>query len=63
MGGKLAMIISLLKPKYVNKLIIADIAPIDYDNDDNQIINSLLNMNLDLIKSRGDADVLSCLNI
>ena len=57
MGGKLAMIITLLEPKYVNKVIIADIAPIDYDNDDNLIINSLLDMNLDLIKSRGEADV------
>ena len=57
MGGKLAMIISLLEPKYVNKVIIADIAPIDYNNDDNLIINSLINMNLDLIKSRGEADV------
>ena len=57
MGGKLAMVISLLAPKYVNKVIIADIAPIDYDNDDNLIINSLLDMNLDLIKSRGEADV------
>ena len=56
MGGKLAMIITLLKPKYVNKVIIADIAPIDYDNDDNLIINSLLDMNLDLIKNRGEAD-------
>ena len=34
MGGKLAMVISLLAPKYVNKVIIADIAPIDYDNDE-----------------------------
>ena len=34
MGGKLAMIITLLEPKYVNKVIIADIAPIDYDNDE-----------------------------
>ena len=58
MGGKLAMIITLLEPKYVNKVIIADIAPIDYDNDDNLIINALLNMNLDLIKSRGEADVI-----
>ena len=57
MGGKLAMVISLLAPKYVNKVIIADIAPIDYDNDDNLIINSLLNMNLDLIKSRREADI------
>lgn len=58
MGGKLAMIITLLEPKYVNKVIIADIAPIDYDNDDKLIINSLLNMNLNLIKSRGEADVI-----
>ena len=57
MGGKLAMIITLLEPKYVNKVIIADIAPIDYDNDDNLIINSLLDMNLDLIKNRGEADI------
>ena len=56
MGGKLAMVIALLEPKYVNKMIIADISPIDYDNDENLIINSLLNMNLDLIKNRGEAD-------
>ena len=56
MGGKLAMVIALLEPKYVNKLIVADIAPIDYDNDENLIINSLLNMNLDVIKNRVEAD-------
>jgi pimeloyl-ACP methyl ester carboxylesterase len=60
MGGKLAMVISLLAPKYVNKVIIADVAPINYENENghNLIINSLLDMNLDLIKSRGEADVL-----
>ena len=60
MGGKLAMVISLLAPKYVNKVIIADVAPINYENenDHNLIINSLLDMNLELIKSRGEADVL-----
>ena len=56
MGGKLAMVITLLEPKYVNKVIIADISPIDYENDDNLIINALLGMNLDLIKNRGEAD-------
>ena len=56
MGGKLAMVIALLEPRYVNKIIIADISPIDYDNDENLIINSLLNMNLDLIKNRSEAD-------
>ena len=56
MGGKLAMVIALLEPKYVNKVIIADIAPIDYDNNENQIINALLNVNLSLIRNRNEAD-------
>ena len=38
MGGKLAMVIALLEPKYVNKIIIADISPIDYDNNEYLII-------------------------
>ena len=38
MGGKLAMVIALLEPKYINKVIIADISPIDYDNDDEYLI-------------------------
>ena len=56
MGGKLAMVIALLEPKYVNKVIIADISPIDYDNNETQIINSLLNINLNLIRNRNEAD-------
>ena len=56
MGGKLAMVIALLKPKYVNKLIIADISPVEYDNNETQIINSLLNINLNLIRNRNEAD-------
>ena len=56
MGGKLAMVLALLEPKYVNKVIIADIAPVDYDNNENQIINSLLNINLNLIRNRKEAD-------
>ena len=56
MGGKLAMVIALLKPKYINKVIIADISPIAYDNNETQIINSLLKINLDLIRNRNQAD-------
>lgn len=58
MGGKLAMVIALLEPKYVNKLIVADIAPIDYDNNEKQIINSLLSINLNLVTNRNEADKL-----
>ena len=56
MGGKLAMLLSLTYPEFVNKLIVADIAPIDYQKDDNIIINSLLDLDLSLIKSRREAD-------
>ncbi len=56
MGGKLAMVIALLEPKYVNKVIIADISPINYNNNENEIINSLLNINLKFIKNRNEAD-------
>ena len=60
MGGKLAMLITLLYPKYINKIIIADIAPIDYpidcQNDNQNIIDILLNLDLDLIKNRNHAD-------
>ena len=56
MGGKLAMVIALLEPKYINKVIIADISPVNYNNNEDLIINSLLDMDLDLIKNRGEAD-------
>ena len=56
MGGKLAMLLSLKHPDFVNKLIVADIAPIDYQDDEGEVINSLLNLDLNLIESRNDAD-------
>ena len=58
MGGKLAMLITLLKPNYINKLIIADIAPINYANDNQNIIDALYNLDLNLIKNRNHADEL-----
>ena len=60
MGGKLAMLITLLYPQYINKIIIVDISPIDYpidyQNDNQNIIDILLNLDLDLIKNRNHAD-------
>ena len=56
MGGKLAMVIALLEPKYVNKVIVADISPIDYQNNNDQIINALLDINLNLIRNRNEAE-------
>ena len=60
MGGKLAMLITSLYPKYINKIIIVDISPIDYSieyqNDNQNIIDILLNLDLGLIKNRNHAD-------
>ena len=58
MGGKLAMLITLLRPNYINKLIIADIAPINYINDNQNIIDALLNLDLTLVRNRNHADEL-----
>ena len=58
MGGKLAMLIALSKPHYVNKVIIGDIAPIQYANDNENIIDALLNLDLSSIKNRNHADEL-----
>ena len=56
MGGKLAMILSIKHPQCINKLIIADIAPISYENNETKIIDALINLDLNLIKTRNDAD-------
>ncbi len=58
MGGKLAMLITLLTPHCINKLIIADIAPINYPNDNQNIINALFNLDLNLVRNRNHADEL-----
>ena len=58
MGGKLAMLLILSQPQYVNKLIVADIAPVNYPLEQNSIVESLLNLDLDLVISRNHADEL-----
>jgi len=63
MGGKLAMLLSLTYPEFVNKLIVADIAPVDYQSDEGEIINSLLDLDLNLIQTRSDADKILSIKI
>ena len=63
MGGKLAMLLSLTYPEFINKLIVADIAPIDYQDNEGEIINSLLDLDLSLIQSRNDADKILSIKI
>jgi esterase len=56
MGGKVAMKFAELHASYLNKLIIADIAPKEYAPHHSDIINGLRSLDFDLIKSRSDAD-------
>lgn len=58
MGGKLAMIFSLLYPERVEKLVVVDIAPSDYRKPENtfhaQLISSLLQLDLNAYRRRSD---------
>lgn len=56
MGGKIAMELALTKPALVEKLIIADIAPVEYPAHHNEIIAGLQSIDLATIKQRKDAD-------
>lgn len=56
MGGKIAMHIALTYPKRVNKLAIADIAPVKYPAHHLAIIKGLQAIDLSTVKTRKDAD-------
>ncbi|CAG9296497.1 alpha/beta fold hydrolase [Celerinatantimonas diazotrophica] len=56
MGGKLAMATALLYPQRVDKLIVADMAPIAYQHGHNAEFKGLQSVNLEQIQNRRDAD-------
>ncbi len=56
MGGKIAMQIALSHSQRVNKLIIADIAPVQYPAHHLSIIEGLQAIDLTKVKQRKDAD-------
>jgi len=56
MGGKIAMQIALFYPQKVNKLIIADIAPVAYPAHHLTIIKGLRAIDLTKVQKRKDAD-------
>lgn len=56
MGGKVAMQFALTYPDYVDKLIIADIAPVRYQAGHNEIFEALRKVDLSQIKERKEVD-------
>lgn len=58
MGGKVAMYQSLISPHTVSKLLVLDIAPIEYYHRYGKLFNAMQNLPLDTIKNRNEAEAL-----
>ncbi len=57
MGGKVAMQFALRYPEVVEKLIVADIGPVDYVGGHQPILEAMQSMPLEQIKNRNDAEI------
>lgn len=58
MGGKTAMLLALTQPELVNRLIVADIAPIPYQHTQIDKIEALKAVDLSGVKHRRDVDAM-----
>lgn len=58
MGGKVAMVCALQQPQRINKLLVADIAPVAYPDKHRQVFSALAALQQQEIKSRKAADLL-----
>jgi pimeloyl-ACP methyl ester carboxylesterase len=55
MGGKAAMVLALTRPDLVNRLVVADIAPVAYAHDQSQHIAAMKSVDLSSVEKRSDA--------
>lgn len=56
LGGKVAMEFALQYPKSVERLVVADIAPVEYEGGHEGIFSALGRVDLQQVKSRGEVD-------
>lgn len=56
MGGKAAMMLALTEPARVNRLVVADIAPVAYSHSQNHLIAAMRGLDLTGLASRSEAD-------
>lgn len=56
MGGKAAMVLALKEAALVNRLIVADIAPVAYEHDQTSLISAMRQVDLSRVERRSDAD-------
>ena len=55
MGGKAAMTLALTQPEHLNRLVVADIAPVSYTHTQIQYINAMKSVDLTQVERRSDA--------
>lgn len=55
MGGKASMVLALTRPDLVNRLIVADIAPVAYTHSQIQFIEAMRAVDLSKVTKRSDA--------
>ena len=55
MGGKAAMVLALTRPELVNRMIVADIAPVTYSHSQGHFIDAMKAVDLNKIERRSDA--------
>ena len=63
MGGKVAMTLAMQNRERVARMVVADIAPVSYIHDYDDLIEPILALRLDSIESRAQADQLLRPNI
>lgn len=56
MGGKAAMMLALRRPELVERLIVADIAPVAYGHSNRHLIAAMRGLDLSEVTTRGEAD-------
>ncbi len=56
LGGKVAMEVALSSPERVTKLAVADISPVAYQRRHDDIFEALKSLQIDVLKSRKEAD-------
>jgi pimeloyl-ACP methyl ester carboxylesterase len=56
MGGKAAMVLALTEPSRVNRLIVADMAPVAYEHSQLEYVRAMQAVDLAAVARRSDAD-------